>query len=389
MSKWPMVKLGKVLKQSKKIKFAQNPLEEKLISVQLYGKGAIQRITSPEKAPRPFNGFIGREGQIVYSRIWARKGAIAKINQDLDGVVVTNEFPLFDVLPTANVDYLIQAFQSPQFKSKLEMAGSGTSGQNRIKETAFLALEVPLPPLGEQKRIAETLEQVTLAINTVQHNIENTLSFKKTAQDSIINANINGSTELSQIASIQSGITKGRKAKEDTPLKSVPYMAVSNVKAGRLDLSTVKKIDASEAEIDRYLLKTGDILLTEGGDPDKLGRGSIWRNEIQDAIHQNHIFRVRINPTSNFTSEALMAILESKKSKYYFLRSAKQTTGISSINKTQLSATPIPVLDQAQINEITRLWHDSEQIIALYRQKLALLQELQRSLSARAFAGEL
>jgi len=161
------------------------------------------------------------------------------------------------------------------------------------------------------------------------------------------------------------------------------------VKAGRLDLSTVKKIDASEAEIDRYLLKTGDILLTEGGDPDKLGRGSIWRNEIQEAIHQNHIFRVRINPTSNFTSEALMAILESKESKYYFLRSAKQTTGISSINKTQLSATPIPVLDQAQVNEITRLWHDSEQIIALYRQKLALLQELQRSLSARAFAGDL
>lgn len=248
-------------------------------------------------------------------------------------------------------------------------------------------LTIPLPPLGEQKRIAEMLEQVTLAINTVQHNIENTLSFKKTSQDGIINANSANSTELSQIASIQSGITKGRKTKEDTPLKPVPYMAVSNVKAGRLDLSTVKKIDASEAEIDRYLLKTGDILLTEGGDPDKLGRGSIWRNEIQEAIHQNHIFRVRINPTSNFTSEALMAILESKESKYYFLRSAKQTTGISSINKTQLSATPIPVLDQTQVNEITRLWHDSEQIIALYRQKLALLQELQCSLSARAFAG--
>ena len=193
--------------------------------------------------------------------------------------------------------------------------------------------------------------------------------------------------QLSQISSVQSGITKGRKVQNGITLMPTPYMAVSNVKAGYLDLSEVKQIDASEAEVNRYQLQAGDILLTEGGDPDKLGRGTIWRNEIPGAIHQNHIFRVRINPDSGFTSEALMAILESTESKGYFLRSAKQTTGISSINKRQLSATPIPVLGKVQIEELTNMWHKIDEVIELYYHKHSLLQELQKSLATRAFAG--
>lgn len=387
MSEWPMVKLGKLGKWTA----GGTPSRRK----HEYFNGEIPWASIADLNDGPIIktaesitelGLDNSSTKIypVGSILIAMYGSIGKLG--INTVPMASSQAIACFIPNKEIERDYAFWSLYALRSKLISIGRGGTQKN-IGQGLLKDIEIPLPPLGEQKRIAEMLEQVTLAINTVQHNIENTLSFKKTSQDSIINANSADSTELSQIASIQSGITKGRKTKEDTPLKSVPYMAVSNVKAGRLDLSTVKKIDASEAEIDRYLLKTGDILLTEGGDPDKLGRGSIWRNEIQEAIHQNHIFRVRINPTSNFTSEALMAILESKESKYYFLRSAKQTTGISSINKTQLSATPIPVLDQAQVNEITRLWHDSEQIIALYRQKLALLQELQRSLSVRAFAG--
>ena len=389
MSKWPMVKLGDILQPAPKILAGE--IKAPILSITMHN-GLVEqngrfkkRIASTDTSTYR----IVKRGQLVVG--FPIDEGVLDFQEKYDTALVSPAYGIWnlvnnDVLPDFMGRYLRSPHAIATYKSRLQ----GTSARRRSLPTkAFQDIEILLPPLGEQKRIAEILNKATLAINIAQQNIQNILNFKKAYQNSIINACITDSTELSQIASIQSGITKGRKTKEDTPLKSVPYMAVSNVKAGRLDLSTVKKIDASEAEIDRYLLKTGDILLTEGGDPDKLGRGSIWRNEIQEAIHQNHIFRVRINPTSNFTPEALMAILESKESKYYFLRSAKQTTGISSINKTQLSATPIPVLDQAQVNEITRLWHDSEQIIALYRQKLALLQELQRSLSARAFAGEL
>ena len=247
--------------------------------------------------------------------------------------------------------------------------------------------EIPLPPLGEQKRIAEILGEVSKTIKDTEKIIHNVQVLKRSALRGILDNKSGEYVQLSQISSVQSGITKGRKVQNKITLMPTPYMAVSNVKAGYLDLSEVKQIDASEAEVNRYQLQAGDILLTEGGDPDKLGRGTIWRNEIPGAIHQNHIFRVRINPDSGFTSEALMAILESTESKGYFLRSAKQTTGISSINKRQLSATPIPVLGKVQIEELTNMWHKIDEVIELYHRKLSLLQELQKSLATRAFSG--
>ena len=72
-------------------------------------------------------------------------------------------------------------------------------------------------------------------------------------------------------------------------------MAVSNVKDGYIDWSTVKKIDVTDEEISRYRLLKDDVLITEGGDPDKVGRGAIIKNPLENCIHQNHIFRVRLN----------------------------------------------------------------------------------------------
>ena len=100
--------------------------------------------------------------------------------------------------------------------------------------------------------------------------------------------------KLSNVGDITSGITKGRKAKE-TELVTTPYLSTANVQAGRLDLSVVRTIDVTPSEIERYRLRDGDILMTEGGDPDKVGRGAIAHSLPENCIHQNHVFRVRLN----------------------------------------------------------------------------------------------
>lgn len=146
---------------------------------------------------------------------------------------------------------------------------------------------------------------------------------------------------LSEIADIVSGITKGRKL-INTPLYEVPYMAVSNVKSGYIDWTTVKTIKASKAEIEQYRLKPNDILMTEGGDPDKVGRGAIIKNPPKDCIHQNHIFRVRLN-FEKIIPEYFEEYLQSSIARRYFLRAAKQTTGIASINMKQLKNLPVKI----------------------------------------------
>lgn len=129
-------------------------------------------------------------------------------------------------------------------------------------------------------------------------------------------------SRLELLADLVSGITKGRKVK-DIELQEVPYMAVSNVKDGYIDWTTVKTIMATKQEIEQYRLLPDDVLMTEGGDPDKVGRGAIIKEPLENSIHQNHIFRVRLN------RKYLLPIffeeyLQHQKAKRYFLGCAKQ-----------------------------------------------------------------
>jgi type I restriction enzyme S subunit len=97
--------------------------------------------------------------------------------------------------------------------------------------------------------------------------------------------------KLSEVATIQTGIAKGKKNIRN-PVK-LPYLRVANVQDGYLDLSVIKEIEVESTNIERFLLKKDDILLTEGGDYDKLGRGHIWHEQLPICLHQNHIFVVR------------------------------------------------------------------------------------------------
>ena len=384
MSEWPMVKLKELMRKTKSIDPRKYPDEEfALYSIPAYDNGIPEKIFGRDIGS---SKILLKDSDVVLSKIVPHIRRTWVIT-DGEKQIGSSEWMVFND-DRFDPQFIANYLKSDVFHYQLLTTVAGVGGSlNRARPAAVAELKIPLPPLGEQKRIAEILGRTSQAIKATENIIHKAQGLKRSVLRDILNNKSGEYVQLSQISSVQSGITKGRKVQNKITLMPTPYMAVSNVKAGYLDLSEVKQIDASEAEVNRYQLQAGDILLTEGGDPDKLGRGTIWRNEIPGAIHQNHIFRVRINPDSGFTSEALMAILESTESKGYFLRSAKQTTGISSINKRQLSATPIPVLGKVQIEELTNMWHKIDEVIELYHRKLSLLQELQKSLATRAFAG--
>lgn len=158
---------------------------------------------------------------------------------------------------------------------------------------------------------------------------------------------------LDTLAEIQQGISKGKKFKG---IETVfhPYLRVANVKDGYFDLSEIKNIETPVSDLDRYAVLEKDILITEGGDPDKLGRGSIWMGEFQRPVFQNHLFRIR-SKKSMLEPWYLFNYLQSRKAKTYFLNSAKQTTGIASINSSQVKETPVllpPLPEQRAIAQV-------------------------------------
>jgi len=251
---------------------------------------------------------------------------------------------------------------------------------------------IPLPPLPEQRRIAAILDKTDVIRRKRQQAICLTEEFLRSVfldmfGDPVMNPKGWEVKRLDEISDIQSGITKGRKANGQEML-SVPYMRVANVQDGYIDLGEIKEIEATSTEIARYLLKKDDILLTEGGDPDKLGRGAVWHREIATCIHQNHIFRVRPN-IEYLLPEYASAQIGSIRGKKYFLKSAKQTTGIASINKTQLSGFPVlipPVTLQEKFVEIVR---KQKGLVTKNSESATNKDDYFNSLIQRAFRGDL
>ena len=117
---------------------------------------------------------------------------------------------------------------------------------------------------------------------------------------------------LSHVADIGSGLTKGRKLNGQETI-ATPYLRVANVQDGYLDLAEIKTIEATAADLEKCAFRAGDILMTEGGDADKLGRCAIWRDVVDGCLHQNHIFRVRVGPhlLPDYTRPSFKATRES------------------------------------------------------------------------------
>ena len=243
---------------------------------------------------------------------------------------------------------------------------------------------LPLPSLNEQRRIAATLDKVTELIAKRRQQLDKLDELVKAMfGDSVINPNELPSVSLSNLANIVSGITKGRKTNGEE-LFEVPYMAVSNVKSGYIDWTTVKTIGATKSEIEQYHLKPFDVLMTEGGDPDKLGRGAIIQNPPEDCIHQNHIFRVRVD-SSRLLPQYLEEYLQHPKAKKYFLGCAKQTTGIASINMTQLRNLPVLLPSLEQQKKFSDFVEKTDKIKSTISCSLEKLEMLKKALMQEYF----
>lgn len=195
--------------------------------------------------------------------------------------------------------------------------------------------------------------------------------------------------ELDEIAFVQTGIAINGEPDRTNPIR-LPYLRVANVQDGHIDLSEIKHITVSEHQVARYALQVDDVLMTEGGDFDKLGRGAVWKGQIAPCLHQNHVFAVRPDQTQ-IISAFLAAYCESAAGKRYFLSCSKQTTNLASINSTQLKEMPIvvpPLREQQRIVMALNAWdsaieHTEHLVITKRRRKTAWMQKLFGNLPKR------
>ncbi|MCB0984153.1 MAG: restriction endonuclease subunit S [Ilumatobacter sp.] len=338
------------------------------------------------------NGEVGRHRESITAGatvIVGRKGSFGEVHFSEDPCWPIDTTYYVDAhATTADLRWLFHRMKAmPLTQLNRAAAVPGLNRDDAYKQTLLL------PSIEEQRRIAAVLDaadalrakrrQALAKVDTLTQAI-----FIDMFGDTVTNSKgWPDVATLGEVSDVRSGITKGRKVSEEVSI-SVPYLAVSNVQDGHVKTDTLKSIGATSDEIERYALRAGDILLTEGGDPDKLGRGAVWDGRVAPCIHQNHIFRVRV-AVPHMTAEFLSALLSSARGKSYFLRMAKQTTGIASINMAQLRSFPILEPPLALQREYI------ERMVRLQAQKAAASASLDghdalfASLQQRAFRGEL
>ncbi|MFV8392811.1 restriction endonuclease subunit S [Flavobacterium sp. LB2P6] len=351
------------------------------------GEGKYPFYTSSDTLSKTLNEFLFEDESLIFGT-----GGLASIHHCDEKFAVSTD--CFVTQPN-NKKEIFAKYVYYYLSGNMHLLENGFKGAGlkHISKGYIEDLEIPLPPLATQQKIAIILDK---ADELRQYNKQLIEKYDALTQslflemfgDPVKNEKEWEIKELHLVALISSGITKGRKNNILDSIGEIPYMRVANVQDGYLDLTEIKTIPAFKTDLEKFLLKKGDVLMTEGGDPDKLGRGAVWQNEIEQCLHQNHIFKVRVD-SNLLTPLYFNKLASSLYGKKYFLKIAKQTTGIATINKTQLSKFPVLMASIDLQNQFA----ERVELIEIQKQQaqeaLVKSEELFQSLLQKAFKEEL
>lgn len=331
------------------------------------------------------------------------KGAIAKGLTNGCAFGTTELHVLRVDLDLLDPDFLFYLTVSDWFRDLGESEMYGAGGQKRVPEDFIKDLVTGIPPQDEQQAIVGFLDYKTAQIDSliakkqllldklteqrtavisdaVARGLDPSVSMKNSGVDWVGEIPAHWTVPiLGYIAEVRGGVTKGRKLPSEETVE-VPYLRVANVQDGFIDLSHVTNIEILVTELERYSLQRGDVLMNEGGDNDKLGRGAVWKGEIDPCLHQNHVFAVR--PRIPEFSDWLALLTQSGYAKFYFFTTAKQSTNLASISSSNIKKLPVLLPPEAERKEI--IDHVRDSLDKLKKQRERVIQVIERLKEYRA-----
>ncbi len=307
--------------------------------------------------------------------------------------------------------FLFRCIQSRPVVLQLELEAAGVTRYGLPKDAIGLAV-LPLPPLTTQVVIANYLDRETARIDALIAEKEHMLALLEEKRAALISRVVTrgldpdaplkpsgqewlgeipahwGLQRLKLLAEVRGGLTLGKQYSGE--LLEYPYLRVANVQDGYLKLDDVLTVEVPVSEAVSNLLANGDVLMNEGGDIDKLGRGCVWRDEIKPCLHQNHVFAVRPHSVDSDWLALWTSTLEAKR---YFESRAKRSTNLASISGSNIKELPVPlppIDEQLAIQRFLTGRHSRlEKIRNELRDSLRLLAERRAALITAAVTGQI
>jgi type I restriction enzyme, S subunit len=354
------------------------------------------------------SGTYFEKGDVLVAKITPSfengKQSLAQNLPAASGYATTEVIPLRPRVAGQDPRVLFFYLLHPDVRSAVAERMEGSTGRQRVPENALLDLVYPQIDEDEQSIIGDVLWLLQRSIQAEDRSRINLAVLKRSAMRELFTRGLRGGIQresdfgrvpeawqtvaLDDCAVVQTGVAKGRTF-ADAEMVEVPYLRVANVQDGHLDLREMKLIRIRRSELERYQLHTGDVVLTEGGDFDKLGRGFIWRGELALCVHQNHVFAVRPD-RKRLVPEYFAYLAQSEYGRAYFLKVAHKTTNLACINSTKLKAFPVlipPTLDEQR--EIAEILDAIDRKIDLHKRKRVVLEKLFKALLHKLMTGEI
>ena len=212
MRRWPKVALGDILCRSNEPAVCMPDVEYDEVTIRLWGKGVVSR-GKVRGADITTRRRVVRANQLILSKIDARNGAIGLVPQQLDGAIVSNDFPSFEFADRRQIDprFMGWMVRSRHFVDLCKAASEGTTNRVRIKEVRFLAQQIVLPPFAEQQAIvsrldtlAEKVRQVNERLDAIERDADRLLAVR--FRDAIANAPMRPMTEVAPLVRREIGI---------------------------------------------------------------------------------------------------------------------------------------------------------------------------------------
>lgn len=170
---WGSIAISDFLTKSESWVTVEPDGQYKQITARLWGKGLTLRGEVPGSAIAAARQYCAKSGQFLLSRIDARHGAYGIVPEDLDGALVSNDFPCFDIDASKVLPHYFGWYsRTPEFIDLCRRASEGSTNRVRMKEDKFLRMMVPLPSLDEQRLIVEKLDRVAALVDARRNAIE-------------------------------------------------------------------------------------------------------------------------------------------------------------------------------------------------------------------------
>jgi type I restriction enzyme S subunit len=291
----------------------------------------------------------------------------------------------------ANTRYF--AYQLEALGDQLQARGQGSTFVELSSEQ-LAGMPVRCPPTEEQRRIADFLDAETRKIDELARKRSRQLALlaerDQAALDRTLVLGDDDLVALARTCMVQTGVTLDEGKRREN-FVTRPYLRVANVQADGLLLDEVKEIDVDPRDARRTTLQVGDVLMTEGGDLDKLGRGTVWNGEFDHCLHQNHVFAVR--PDGRLSSDYLALLTRTSMARSYFEMTGSKTTNLASTSSSKILGfkAPLPPRQEqlARARAAHRALEVSRQAAEALRGQLSLLAERRHALITAAVTGQL